>query len=97
MKKIILGIVIGMVFGTILAYADKISAPPPIQDRDIYHYFRQIYENYNRLEVVTTNPDGARNGKKGDMLLLQTGGNSYLEINSASSNVWLGVLLQDTP
>ena len=79
--------------------ADNISAPPPLPNSEpsVAHYFRQIYENFHRLQVVTTNPDGVRNGKKGDMILLQTGGNSYLEINSDSGTTWRGILLADTP
>ena len=79
--------------------ADKISAPPPLRDEPQaeQHYLKEIYDNFHKLEVVTTNPDGSRNGKKGEMLLLQTGGNSYLEINSDGSNTWLGVQLTNTP
>lgn len=95
--KIILGFVLGFTVSACLSFADIISAPPPIKDANIYHYFRQIYENFHRLSVVTSNPDGSRNGKKGDMLLLQTGGTSYLEINTDSLTTWRGVALADTP
>lgn len=97
MKNFLLGLFIGTIIYT--AFADKISSPPPLQNEPSaeQHYFQEIYENFHRLEIVTTNPDGSRSGKKGDMLLLQTGGNSYLEINTNSGNQWLGVLLSDTP
>ena len=95
--KLIIGFICGFFVSAGLVLADNISSPPPIKDPTIYHYFRQIYENFHRLQVVTTNPDGSRNGKKGDMVLLQTGGSSYLEINSDSSTTWLGILLSNTP
>ncbi len=97
MKRILFGFILGFLSSAVLASADLISAPPPIKDAAIYHYLREIYENFHRLQVVTTNPDGVRNGKKGDMVLLQTGGSSYLEINSDSGNTWLGVILTNTP
>ena len=94
-----LGIVfiLGILICVGVVFADNITSPPPIKDPTISHYFKQIYDNFHRLQVVTTNPDGVRSGKKGDMVLLQTGGSSYLEINSDSSTTWLGILLSDTP
>lgn len=99
-KNFILGIVLGFLFGNLLlVHADKISSPPPLADSPValQHYLREMYRNFHRLEVVTSNPDGSRQGKKGDMLLLQTGGNSYIEVNSDSSTTWLGIQLSDTP
>lgn len=95
--KFIYGFILGFILSVSLAWADVISAPPPIKDANVYHYIRQIYENLHRLQVVTSNPDGSRNGKKGDMVLLQTGGTSYLEINTDSLTTWRGVALSDTP
>ncbi len=81
------------------AIADNIPSPPPLasQPPELQHYLRSIYENFHRLQVVTTNPDGSRRGKKGDMVLLQTGGNHYLEINTDSSTTWHGVQLTNVP
>lgn len=94
----------GFIFGLFLScvfysYADKISSPPPLSDINpaLIHYLQELYVNFHRLEVVTTNPDSARSGKRGDMLLLQTGGSNYLEINTDSSTQWRGILLQDSP
>jgi len=97
MKNFILGIIMGFIFSAAIATADILPAPPPLQDVNVYTYLRQIYENFHRLQVVTTNPDGNRRGKIGDMVLLQTGGNSYIEINTTGSTVWRGVILTDTP
>lgn len=95
---------IGFIFGFILAVgasvsADNIPSPPPLSTLppELQHYLESIYVNFHRIPVTTTNPDGSRNGKRGDMVLLQTGGTSYLEINSDSSTTWRGVALTDTP
>ena len=98
MRNILIGLFIGWSVGNcFVAFGDKIPAPPPIEDSNTYHYFRQIYENLHRLEVATSNPDGTRDGKKGDLLLLQSGGSSYLEVNTDSNTTWRGVALTDTP
>ncbi len=62
-------------------------------DRDV----KTLFDYISRLEVVTTNPDGSRNGKKGETVLLQTGGNSYVEVNTDGATTWRGVILTDTP
>ena len=90
----ILGIITSLCFSVL---ADKIPSPPLLKDPALLHYLKIIYDNHNRLEVVTSNPDGSRKGKKGDMVLLQTGGNSYLEVNSDSNTTWLGTQLTNTP
>ena len=88
-----------LAFSLGVAYADKISAPPPLFDEPPaeQHYFKEIYDNFHKLEVTTTNPDGSRSADKGSMLLLQTGGNTYLEINSDGATTWLGEQLTDIP
>ena len=98
--RIFLGIVLGFFLATtVSSFGDRISSPPPLDESlaIVQHYLEEIYVNFHRLQVLTTNPDGSRYGKKGDMVLLQTGGSSYLEINSDSSTAWLGVELTDTP
>ncbi len=95
--KFILGFIFGFMISAGIVLADNITAPPPIKDANVYHYFRQIYENFHRLQVVTVNPDGVRSGKRGDMILLQAGGTSYLEINTDSGTTWRGIALADTP
>ena len=92
-----LGLLLGLFIST--AFADKISSPPPLS-KDlviIQHYLQEIYRNLHRLEVVTTNPDGSRQGKKGDQLQLQTGGNYYHCENADSSTTWRCNQLTDTP
>jgi hypothetical protein len=79
-----------------VAVADKISAPPPLAKDNtvLQHYLDEMYINFHRLEVVISTPDAVRNGKKGDMLLYQNGGASYLAINTDSSTTWSGIPLQ---
>ncbi len=77
----------------------KIPEPPPIMDKDVRTYFKVLYDNFNNLEVVTTNPDGSRNGRYGDLVVLLTGGNYYLEIcmSSPDGTTWFGTQLTNTP
>ena len=72
------------------------SVIKPEDGSRITEEFRDIYELRNRLETVTTNPDGSRTGLEGDMLRLESGGSVYLEICSGGT-VWLGVVLTNTP
>ena len=97
MKQFLLGLIIGSSIS--IAMAGQISSPPPLPDESAaeQHYFNEIFRNWNRLETVTSNPDGSRNGKKGDMLHLQTGGNYYHCENIDSSTTWRCVNLTDIP
>ena len=63
-------------------------------DKDV----KTLYDWVSKLEVVTTNPDGNRVGRLGEAVLLQTGGNSYVEIcTNHNSTTWRGFQLSDTP
>jgi len=88
-----------LVLFTVYAWAGNIPSPPPLLEEPVaeQHYLRTIYDNFNKLEVTTTNPDGTRNGKKGDMLLLQNSGTDYLVVNVGTNNTWRSVILQDLP
>lgn len=100
MKKFIY-IIISLFIAVSLVSADKISQPPVLKNETVaeQQYFREIYNNWNNLEAITTNPDGTRSGEYGDMVLLLSGGNYYVEIcvSSPSGTVWRGILLSDTP
>ena len=82
-------------------FASNLSQPPILKDEPLaeQQYFTEIYNNFNLLEVTETNPDGNRNGKYGQIILLKSGGNYYVEICVSSPNgtVWRGVVLSDTP
>ncbi len=88
MKNFLLGIFLGT-FITI-AFADKISSPPPLVDEPPAEqaYFQEIYQNFHRLEVVSSIPDTTRYGKKGDMLLYISGSTYRLYLNVDSSTSW---------
>lgn len=64
-------------------------------DKDI----TTLYDWISRLEVVTTNPDGTRVGRYiGETVLLQTGGNHYIEICvDSGTTTWRGIMLSNTP
>ena len=99
-RSCLIGVILGFILAiSLTAMADNIPSPPPLsgQPPELQHYLRSIYENFHRLPVTTTNPDGVRNGKKGDMVLLITGGSYYLEINVDSLQTWRGVALTNTP
>ncbi len=100
--KFIIGLILSFsLIGNV--YADKISAPPPLSkeyedvSEVLYHYLKEIFDNFHVLEVTTTNPDGTRSGIKGAMLQLQTGGKIYHCENSDGSTTWRCVELTDTP
>lgn len=85
-------------------FAGSTAGDPDGAEMDFKRLVRTVQElrdwlakNNGRLETVTTNPDGVREGAKGEQLLLQTGGSSYLEINTDGDKEWRGVLLTDTP
>lgn len=85
---------------TTYVFAGLLPAPP-VRNVSVeeQHYLRSIYENHNKLEIVTSNPDGSRTGKRGDILLFNDSETYYLEIciSSPTGTVWKGVALSDTP
>ncbi|KKN70058.1 hypothetical protein LCGC14_0435050 [marine sediment metagenome] len=89
---------IPLVLITVYAFAKNISAPPPLKEEPVaeQHYFRELYDNWNNLEETTTNPNGNRIGKSGDMVLYK---NNLLEffitVNIDSAFHWWAVKLED--
>lgn len=80
-------------------YASKIPEPPPLQDGSTRKYLRTLYDNYNQLEIVTTNPNGSRNGRRGDMVLYVGATQSVVSIcvSSPDGTQWLSSLLTIVP
>jgi hypothetical protein len=105
LKKIILIIV--LILTPISVFAYRTSRPIKFTDLTNPSQITQLNEIITELwnisngrytmNYVTTNPDGALKGDIGDMVLLKSGGNYYLEVNTTGSNVWLGVVLTNTP
>ena len=71
--------------------------PEDITPDALNQRFRRLYENHDRMDYTTTNPDGAREGKRGEFILLLSGGTYYIEVNVDSGTVWRGVALSNTP
>lgn len=94
-------IVFSLVFLLIcdISYAGKISAPPPLKDMDknLQFYLKEIESNFHVLPVVTSKPDGSRNGTAGEMLIFNSSGTFYLTVNIDSGTVWSGVQLLPLP
>lgn len=79
----------------------KLGQPPagtgvPV---DVRAYLKDLYDNHNLLGVVTTNPDGSRRGKLGQMVLFNDSGTYYLEIctSSGGGTQWRGAILANLP
>ena len=100
-----LGILTGFILSATLAWGANLSSPPPLQDKETYLYLREIWNNLFNLPIVTSNPDGSVRGKRGDILFLDTNGDTdgpeYLEVCTSvgieGGTRWRGVALTDVP
>jgi hypothetical protein len=102
MKKSIVFIIICIVSAvgvrTLSAKVISTSAPYTNQTVEELNYNRELYDNEGITEFVTTNPDGSRTGRKGETVILYTGGKYYLETCvTGSTTYWRGIELTDTP
>ena len=106
MKKLVIGIIIGILFSTSLTYAYRFNKPARMTKLDdsalitINESLEQLWNLSNgrsTIDIVTVNPDGATKGDIGDMLLFNNSGTYYLEINIAGTKVWRGTALTDLP
>lgn len=74
-----------------------IPSPPKGNDqRDNYMYNNTLYNHFNQLEIVTTNPNGNRQGMAGDEVIYQATGNIYkfeIQVGRPSGIIWQGVNL----
>jgi hypothetical protein len=104
MKKLIFGLIIGLVVASGTSYAYRFGKPQRITDFDqnglviLNTALEQLWDVSNgrySINILTVNPDGSR-GSVGDMVLLSTGGKYYLEI-CVATNTWRGVELTNTP
>lgn len=101
MRRFMLGIGVGFLLATHPIFAGQLAEPPLIQDKQTLLYLRKIEDNWMNLPVVTTAPNGSRQGRIGDMVLLSTGGNYHLEVNistgSSGGTSWVGEQLTVVP
>ena len=93
----IIGILV--VFISSYAWAGLIPEPPPIKDFETRTYLKTLYNNHNNLEIVNTNPNGSRNGKRGDTLLYVGATQSVITIcvSSPDGTQWLASPLTVVP
>lgn len=105
-NKLIIVIITTILLFTGVSYALRISKPKTITKLDdsaitiLNEALEQIWNVTNgryNLNITTTNPDGNVIGNVGDMILLNSSGTYYLEINTTGAKVWRGILLQDLP
>ena len=70
-------------------FAGTISSPPPsdipVQTQE---FLFDVWQNINRPEVVTSDPNGSRKGKKGEMVLFNNSGTFTLEVNTDGDTTW---------
>ena len=106
MKKLALGLILGLLLSSSISYAYRISKPQRITDFDqrglviVNENFERLWDITNgrfSLDIVTVNPDGNIKGDVGDMLLAYTNSLYYLEINVTGAKVWRGTALTDLP
>lgn len=99
--RFILGFVLGSLIFGMPAFSGNIPAPSRVQDKEIADYLRRISDNWMNLPSVTTNPNGSQQGRYGDIVLLSTGGNYYLEVcistGPTGGTSWRGVQLTAVP
>ncbi len=89
MKRFIFGLIAGFVLSCAVAKAGIITSPPPSDiPVQTQQYLFNIWQNMNRPEVVTSDPNGSRKGKKGDLVLFNNSGTFSLEVNTTGSTVW---------
>jgi hypothetical protein len=88
MKNFILGLILGSFIS--IAYAGIISSPPPLPDEPPAEqaYLQEIYDNINKLEIVTVAPNGSKKGKKGQVILYNNSGTFTLWVNTTGLLVW---------
>lgn len=82
-----------------VCFAGKVSSPPPFPnaDKNLQFYLKELQANIHVLEVVTTSPNGSRNGDAGTVLLYNSSGTYYIAVNIDSGTVWSGVQVTALP
>lgn len=93
-----------LVFLTFIAvytvYSADIPAPPPLSTEPVAEqlYLQSIYENFNELQKVTTNPYGNKKGDVGDMVIYEAPFlDYYFAINIDNLYHWQGIKLEAIP
>lgn len=89
MRKLLIGLIMGMLVGG-TAFAVVLPEPPELKESPValQHYLKDIRRLFYILDVVTTTPDGNRNGKKGELVIFNDSGTFKLFVNTTSLKVW---------
>ena len=107
-NKFILGICIGVGLAiAVNAYSYRPPKPTRLTKLDEISQIVQLNEALENLwnvidgryalNIVTVNPDGARRGDVGDMVLFNNSGTYYFAVNTTGAKVWRSVQLTNTP
>lgn len=81
-----------------IAYAEEISAPPPLKNEPVAEqlYLWELYNNWNNLEITTLNPNNNRLGDTGDIIIYKTSLlEYYLSVNIDGAYHWWAIQLTD--
>jgi hypothetical protein len=84
-----------------IAYAGELNVPPPLKDLSVsqQRFYRDIYNNWNNIEVTTTNPNGSRRGEYGDIVFYNNSGTYKLcvQTTSGGGTTWVCSSAYSTP
>ena len=81
--RYVMGVFTGFLLAGSLAWAGNIASPPLTQDKEIYLYLKELYNNLGNLPVTTTNPNGSMRGRKGDTIWWNDSGTYRLRVNTS--------------
>lgn len=95
MKNVLIGTVIGLVLMAGIASSDILPSPAGIDDRSTLLYLRRIKEAFNNLEIITSEPNGTRQGRSGDIVIFNDSGTYRLRLNISTNpgggTTWVSV------
>ena len=83
-------ILFSLLLFTSFCFAASIPAPPPLPDETPVEqdYFQKIYHSINRLDIVTSAPNGSLKGVKGQLVLYNNAGTFSLYCNTDGETAW---------
>ena len=86
MKKLLAGILIGLLLSASLAWASHVPSPPPsIKDQHILRYLRKLQKSMHNIEIVTSDPNGSRRGMNGDVIIFNDSGTYRWRVNTSTT------------
>jgi hypothetical protein len=97
MKRLLIGIMIGMLLMATPLWALRTERPPEFYEwntntfTQLNNFLLQVWNVINgryALDVTTADPDGSRRGVKGEMILYDPGASEELCVNIDGSTDW---------